>query len=116
MSARSRPEGEFEAGLQHERTSLAWERVAVSMMIVGILLARFAAVDGHLAIAGVGLLQTVFGGGVLVWAGWNYEELHGPRGPHLGLARPGAAHLVGASTVAFTGTVLLLATLVVVSR
>jgi uncharacterized membrane protein YidH (DUF202 family) len=116
MSALSQPERAPQAGLQHERTSLAWERVAVSMMVVGILLARLAAVDGYVAIATVGLLQTVFGGGVLVWAGWHYDELHGPRRRGMELVRPGAARLVGVSTVAFTGIALLLATLVVVSR
>lgn len=88
----------------------------MSMMIVGILLARLAALDGYFAIATVGLLQTVFGGGILVWAGWHYDELHGPRRRGVDPVRLGAARLLGVSTMAFTGISLVLATLVVMWR
>ena len=65
-------------GLQHERTSLAWERTAISLMVAATLLARYAAEDGLWAVAGVALALAGAGGGLLVWSGVHYDELHEP--------------------------------------
>lgn len=110
----ARPPQSFDGALQHERTALAWERTAITMMVAGILFARYAASVGHLAVAFAGLLQTALGAAVLVWAGWHYEDLHGPLRRGVDVVHPMAARLVGLTTVAFSGLALSLATLVAV--
>lgn len=104
---RSRPV--IDAGLQHERTALAWERTAISMMVAGILLARYAAQDAHFTVGLLGLIHTAVGGGILVWAGSNYEGLHGPVRAETEVVHPNLARLVGITTVVSTGLALLLA-------
>lgn len=90
-------------GLQPERNALAWERTAISMLLLGVVLARAGSKGGHWAIALAGLAQTVVGSAVLVWAGFHYRHLHGPI-EHGGdrVVHPGAARAVGWTTVAFT--------------
>jgi uncharacterized membrane protein YidH (DUF202 family) len=104
-----RPGSPFAAGLQHERTALAWERTSVAIMVAGIVLARYAARHGAAAVALVGILQVVVGGGVLTWSGRHYEDLHGTLRRGGSVVHPGAARLVGLSTVGFTGFALILA-------
>lgn len=115
MTPRVRPAESFDDGLQHERTALAWERTAISLMVSGIILARYAARDGHISIAFVGLLQTAFGGAVLMWTGWHYDDLHGPLREGIGVIHPSAARLVGFATITFSGVALVLAVLITVS-
>lgn len=110
---RPRPEQRFDVGLQHERTALAWERTAFSMMVAGAILARYAASVSHPGWALVGLAQVAVGGALIVWAGWHYEELHGPLRAGTSVVHPGAARLVGVTTVAFTGFGLVTALVVV---
>jgi uncharacterized membrane protein YidH (DUF202 family) len=107
-----RPATHFDEGLQHERTALAWERTSISMMVVGIILARFAADAAHPAVAVAGLVQTVIGAGVLVWAGWHYEDLHGTLRDNDPVVHPTAARLLGLGTLAFSGFALVIAVLV----
>ncbi len=99
----------IDVGLQHERTALAWERTAISMMVAGILLARYAAADAHFTLGLLGLIHTAIGGGILVWAGNNYEGLHGPVGADTEVVHPTLARLVGITTVVSTGLALVLA-------
>ncbi len=106
-----RPDTHFDGGLQHERTALAWERTAISSMVAGVLLGRYGAQDAHFAIALIGVLQVAIGGGVLVWAGFHYDELHGPLRQGSSVVHPGAARLMGLSTVVFSSFALLLAVL-----
>jgi uncharacterized membrane protein YidH (DUF202 family) len=73
-----RPPEPFDVGLQHERTSLAWERTAISLMVAATLLARYAAEDGFWPVAGAALVLAAVGGGLLVWSGVHYDDLHGP--------------------------------------
>jgi uncharacterized membrane protein YidH (DUF202 family) len=87
-------------GLQHERTALAWERTAIAAMAVGLLLARFAAQNGHLALASVGFAQLLFGAGLLVWTGWHYRDLHGALRDGETPVRTTAARVVGIATIA----------------
>ena len=103
------PAEHFDAGLQHERTALAWERTAGSMMVAGTILARFAAVDAHAVLAMIGLLQVGLGGAVLLWAGIHYHDLHGPLRADDPVVHPLAARVVGLSTIAFSAASLVLA-------
>ncbi len=95
-------------GLQHERTALAWERTAISMMVAGVLLARYAAEDAHWVIAFVGLAHTGIGAGILVWADLRYENFDDPSNG-TDVVHPAAARLLGIATITLTGAGLLLA-------
>lgn len=97
-----RPDRVFDVGLQHERTALAWERTAISAMVGGLLLARYAAQELHPAWGAAGLATLVAGAVLLVWAARHYDDLHGPLRRGDSPVHPGAARVVGALTVAFT--------------
>jgi uncharacterized membrane protein YidH (DUF202 family) len=101
-----RPAYVFDGGLQQERTALAWERTAISTMVAGTLLARYGATDGAPVIGVLGLLQVGFGGGLLMWAGDHYDDLHGPLRRGVNPSHPLAARVVGAATTAGTFTAL----------
>ena len=107
-----RPATNFDEGLQHERTALAWERTAVSMMVVGVILARYAANVAHPTVAVVGLAQTATGAGVLMWAGWHYDDLHGSLRENESVLHPRAARLLGLGTIWFSGFSLTIALIV----
>lgn len=111
-----RPTEVFDAGLQHERTSLAWERTAISMMVAGLVLARFTATEGFWLLAAGGMVQVVFGSVLLVWSGSHYEELHGVLRDGSDVVHPSAARWVGLATIAGTGTGLVSAVIVVLTR
>jgi uncharacterized membrane protein YidH (DUF202 family) len=111
-----RPSTTFDFGLQHERTALAWERTAISIMVTGVVLARFAAIEALWFFAGVGLVQTALGAVVLVWASAHYEDLHGPLRDGTDVVHPSAARVVGLSAVGAIGLALVLAVVVVFRR
>jgi uncharacterized membrane protein YidH (DUF202 family) len=113
---RVRPETSFDGGLQHERTALAWERTAVAMMVAGVILGRFAAIHEYWAFAALGLAQTAFGGGLLVWAGAHYENLHGPLRDGDDVVHPMAARVVGMVTVATIGAGLAMSVAIALFR
>ena len=108
-TAPDRPTESFDDALPHERTALAWERTAVSLMVAGILLARFTAADGHVVLSVIGLGLTLFGGAVLVWAGAHYEALHGPLRAGDPVVHPTATRTVGIVTVIASGASLIFA-------
>lgn len=110
----TRPESSFDSGLQHERTALAWERTAIAIMVSGLVLSRFAAVNSSLLVVAAGLLQTAFGAGVLVWAGSHYDDLHGPLREGADVVHPQATRIVGLVSVTAIGVGLVLALAVVV--
>ena len=87
-------------GLQHERTALAWERTAIATMVAGALLGRYAADDGHLAVAVVGLVQAAFGSALLVWSSRHYERRQHHLESGQNPAHPVAVRVVGLATVA----------------
>lgn len=116
MTARDQPTATFDRGLQHERTALAWERTAIAIVVAGVVLARYAAVESAWLFAGVGLAQTVIGAGLLVWSGAHYEQLHGPLRAGDDVAHPGAARVVGSVTVCTCGVALLLGVYVAIRR
>jgi uncharacterized membrane protein YidH (DUF202 family) len=111
-----RPASSFDAGLQHERTALAWERTAIAMTVAGLVLSRFAAIHEYWLVAGVGLLQTAFGAGLLVWAGTHYDDLHGPLRANADVVHPHAARVVGLVTVTAIGLALATAVAVAFTR
>ena len=112
MSRRERPPNTFDAGLQHERTALAWERTSIAMMVSGVVFARHAAGEAGVVFAVLGLAQTALGGGLFVWAGAHYEDLHGRLRSGDAVVHPTVARVVGLSTVLFTGFASLFAVLV----
>ncbi|MFK8024304.1 MAG: DUF202 domain-containing protein [Ilumatobacter sp.] len=110
-----RPDRVFDERLQHERTALAWERTAVSGMAMGVILARYVAVELHPALAVVGVAQVVASALLLVWAARHYDDLHGPLRSGESPVHPGAARIVGFGTVVFTGAALILTAAVIVN-
>jgi hypothetical protein len=57
----------------------------------------------------IGFAQVFFGGGLLIWAGYHYDELHGPLRAGESPVHPGATRAVGLVTAAFTGLATLAA-------
>ncbi len=90
-------------GLQAERTALAWERTAISLVVFAVVLARVAALERWWPFAAVGLVLTAVGAGVLVWAGSHHEDLHGPLRRGDQVVHPLAARALGLVTVAGCG-------------
>lgn len=111
-----RPVAVFDTGLQHERTSLAWERTAISMMVAGLVLSRFAATEGFGPLAVGGMAQVVFGAVLLMWSGVHYEELHGTLRRGADVVHPSATRWVGLATIAGTGAGLVAAVVVAIAR
>ncbi|NOX29776.1 MAG: DUF202 domain-containing protein [Actinobacteria bacterium] len=101
---RVRPWGHvIDNGLQHERTALAWERTAISMMVMGVLVTRFASQEQVWLIAVAGLIQTIVAAAFLVWTGQHYEDLHGRLTDGTNIISPTATRIVGVITVVFIG-------------
>lgn len=109
MADQERPAQVFDAGLQQERTALAWERTSIASMVSGVLLARYSAAELHVAVAAIGVLQVVLGAGLLIWAGAHYDELHGPLRAGDSPVHPLATRIVGLASVCFSGAALLVA-------
>lgn len=103
-----RPDVSFNPSLQHERTALAWERTAISVMVSGVVLSRVSALEEAWALAVIGMGLTAGGGAVLVWAGLRYDDLHGPLRRGEDVVHPLAARLLGvmAMVVAAAGLTL----------
>lgn len=96
-----------DAGLQQERTALAWERTAVATMVAALLLTRYAAEDANRLIAVAGLAQTVLGAFVLVWAHLHRDRRR-PPGDQRSIARTGMNQLVATATAGFSALALVL--------
>lgn len=106
-----RPVTVFDPMAQHERTSLAWERTAISMMVAGLLLGRHAATL-HPALSWIGIAQVVFGSGLLIWSGRHYDDLHGPLRAGISPVHVAGARWIGASTTAFIGIATIIAVVI----
>jgi uncharacterized membrane protein YidH (DUF202 family) len=111
-----RPPTSFDEGLQHERTQLAWERTAIATMVAGVVLSRFAGVHEYWAFAALGLMQTAFGGGLLVWAAAHYDDLHGPLRDGDDVVHPRAAWIVGLVTLVGIAIGLVMSIVIAVFR
>lgn len=97
-----RPTQVFDTNLQHERTSLAWERTAFSGLVVGALMTRVGATL-HLVLGGLGVAVVCLSAGLLVWAGRHYEHLHGTLRAGETPTHPTAARVVGLAVTVTTG-------------
>jgi uncharacterized membrane protein YidH (DUF202 family) len=102
------------AGLQHERTTLAWERTAFALMGIGVILGRFAAVSELWLVEPLAIVLVLIGAAVLVWAGAFYERRSLAIELEHDVAHPGAARLVGIVTLAACAVSLVAAVVVVV--
>lgn len=109
-----RPTQVFDTRLQHERTSLAWERTAFSGLVVGALMTRVGATM-HLALGGLGIAVVCLSAGLLVWSGRHYEQLHDTLRSGESPTHPTAARAVGLGATAVTGVATLLAIALVAS-
>ena len=96
------PTDHFDAGLQHERTALAWERTAVATMVAGTILARYAITSDLFFIAFLGVVQVAYGGLMMAWTGIHYDELHGPLRGGDPVVHPTATRWVGRATILFS--------------
>ena len=110
-----RPTQAFDSRLQHERTSLAWERTAFSGMVVGLLMTRVGA-NIHPLLGAVGIVQVLVGGALLVWSGKHYEDLHGPLRAGESPTHPRAVMVVGIGATVATGLATVLAIVYIVAR
>ncbi len=108
-----RPVNSIGGGLQHERTSLAWERTAIAMMVAGVVMARYAAESIHFTLGFVGVAQTAAGGLLLAWAGRHDQDLHSPTRPASAVPQVGLTRLIGLVTIVFCAASLALAVLLV---
>jgi len=96
-------------GLQQERTALAWERTAVSIVGVGLLLTRVASDQFGVLFAAIGLVQVAIGAAMVVWTGWHYADLHDLTDNGESPSHPLAARVVGVSTCVFVAVALVVA-------
>lgn len=94
-------------GFQHERTSLAWERTAFSLLVNGALLGRYGANDGMWIFAGVGIAIATVGTGILIWTGYNYQTFHEVLESGASPVHPGATRWLGIVTT-FTASAALI--------
>ncbi len=86
------------------------------MVVAGLLLSRFAATEEFWLLAAGGMIQVVFGAVLLVWSGAHYEDLHGALRQGVDVVHPSAARWVGLTTIAGTGTGLVAAVVVTLTR
>jgi len=105
-----------DAGLQPERTALAWERTAIASMVSGMLLARYAAGDSAWIVAWAGVAQTLIGASFLIWTGRRYVGLHGPITAGADVSHPGATSLLGVATAAFAAVAFVFAAVEIGTR
>lgn len=104
----NRPDEVHDSMLQQERTALAWERTAFAAIVAGLLYIRFASA-WHPLLTLIGFGQVFFGGGLLIWAGYHYDELHGPLRAGASPVHPTATRAVGWVTTVFIGGAMLAA-------
>lgn len=95
----TRPDEPFDEGLQHERTTLAWERTAFSLIVVAALITRYSIEDGFNIEAALGSLGILVGTITMLWSGYKYDRLHGPLQAGESPVHPAAAWIMGVATI-----------------
>lgn len=90
-----------DAGVSNERTALAWQRTALSMLAGAAIMARLTWSD-------LGLVAVVPLGGAVVLSGWVFWESHGRYAHHAG-TRTRAQARGGRAPAALTGAIALMA-------
>jgi uncharacterized membrane protein YidH (DUF202 family) len=108
LRRRPGPPTSFDVGLQQERTSLAWERTAISLMVAATLLARYAAEDGIWPVAGAAFVLATGGGLLLFWTGVHYDDLHETLRSGAAVDHHRLIALVALGTTGVTATALVL--------
>lgn len=106
----TRPTQVFDSKLQHERTSLSWERTAIAGMVLGLLTTRIGA-RIHPGLGVIGVIEVCLAAALLVWSGRHYEELHGQLRAGESPAHPEVAMLVGVGVSIAIGLATLLTVL-----
>lgn len=109
------PQPLADRGLQAERTALAWERTAISLVVLAVVLTRVAAIERWWPFAAAGVALTAVGAAVLVWAGSHHEDLHGPLRRGEQVVHPLAARVTGLVALAGCGLSLVVGTAVALS-
>jgi len=92
----------LDAGLQHERTTLAWERTGISAIVVGVLLARSAVEASQQLIALTGLAAAVVGALMMLWSSLLYSNRMEPIESGFDVSHPGGTRAIGRFTVLLT--------------
>lgn len=105
----------FDDAMQQERTALAWERTSVSLMVVGALITREAAVRDLWPFIVAGMAGVLVGVAVLVWAGVHYAQLHETLRRGEGAVHPLATRVLGLASIIGIGMALLLSVAVVLA-
>lgn len=95
------------AGLQPERTALAWERTSFAMMVAGLLMGRYPLETYRWLFVPIGIAQIVAGIAVLIWARVHYRGVHGRIENDDPVVHPTAARIIGIGTVTFSAFALL---------
>jgi uncharacterized membrane protein YidH (DUF202 family) len=99
------PAGEFEDGLQRERTALAWNRTALALVVAGILLIRYLGAP-YFDLFHLPAYSTLVAGIVVLWLAAIDDRWRS----HSGSAqlRPRRAWAVGMITLALNISSLLI--------
>lgn len=99
---------QVDPGVQQERTALAWERTAISAIVVSTLVIRVAAANDRWPFIVLGATFLAGSAAVLLWASSHYHDLHEPIANDHDIVQPRAARYVGIGTILLTSTALVI--------
>lgn len=84
-----------DAGLQPERTSLAWNRTGLAIVVNALLVLRAGWSSGRFALMAVGVVLLVAAGSTVVYGAWRQRHL----ATGLGMTAPPALAVAAAAAV-----------------